>query len=87
MIFVSKLKFYSFQKNNFMLIKLLVATLSPLGLIFSNSILGLLAIQFFLLSYSKIENKIILDFYFFVDFQLNFQTKCQKPQLFLVQKS
>jgi hypothetical protein len=78
-----------------MLFILIATTLSPLGLIFFNSMLALLAIKYFpIISYLfllddpfKNENKVFLGFYFFVDFQLNFLTQHQKNPIFVVQKS
>jgi hypothetical protein len=43
-IFDFELNFYNFPKKKLMLIRLLVTTLSPLGLTFFNSMLVLLAI-------------------------------------------
>jgi hypothetical protein len=43
-MFVFELNFQDFQKNNLTLIRLLITTLSPLGLNFFNSMLPLLAI-------------------------------------------
>jgi hypothetical protein len=74
------------------LIILLATTLSPLGLTFSNSMLSLLAIQYFpILSYLLLdeplnnENKGFLVFVVFVNFQLNVLTQYQKPQVCVVQ--
>jgi hypothetical protein len=52
--FVFELNFHNFQKKKkLMLIRLLATTLSPLGLMFFDFVLALLAIQFFLLSHAS----------------------------------
>jgi hypothetical protein len=61
--------------------------MSPLGLTFFNSMLALLAITYLLLLDDplKNENKDFLSLkYFLLDFQLNFLTEYQKPQVFVV---
>jgi hypothetical protein len=76
------------------LFTLLATTLSPLELTFFNLMLALLVILYFLLitlffqldDPLKNENKCFLDFYFFMDFQLNFLTQYQKPQVCIIQK-
>ena len=70
-----------------MLIRLLAATLSPLGLTYFNSMLALLAIKYFpIITYLfllddllKNENKTFLSFYFYCRFSTQFPNTRSKP--------